>query len=143
MIKDIKQIKEHLKDHSEIELPYPFKKDIHIKYITIKDNEEYFYVGGKYVKVMDNKILLCNNGRSWSVPISIKNKEGDIVYKTRFFVHKDFNKEDGDTVEISELKSIIKTQQDIIDKMSKSLKIKSQENEQMKQILIKIRDKNI
>jgi len=143
MIKDIKQIKEHLKEHSEIELPYPFKKDVHIKYITIKDNEEYFYPGGKYVKVMDNKILLCNNGRSWSVPISIKNKEGDIVYKTRFFVHKDFNKEDEETVEISELKSIIKTQQDIIDKMSKSLKIKSQENEQMKQILIKIRDKNI
>ena len=50
MIKDIKQIKEHLKDHSEIELPYPFKKDIHIKYITIKDGDESFYVGGKFIK---------------------------------------------------------------------------------------------
>ena len=41
------------------------------------------------------------------------------------------------------LKSIIKTQQDIIDKMAKSLKIKSEENEKMKEILQKIRDKNI
>ena len=57
MIKDLKQIKEHLKGHSEIELPYPFKKDVHIKYITIKDNEEYFYPGGKYIKVMDNPFL--------------------------------------------------------------------------------------
>ena len=143
MIKDLKQIKEHLKGHSEIELPYPFKKDVHIKYITIKDNEEYFYVGGKYVKIMDNRILLCNNGKSWAVPINFKNKEGDIIYKTRFFVHKDFNKVDEETVETSELKSIIKTQQDIIDKMAKSLKIKSEENEKMKEILQKIRDKNI
>ena len=143
MIKDIKQIKEHLKDHSEIELPYPFKGDVHIKYITTKENDEYFYVGGKYVSVMNNKILLCNNGRTWAVPISLKNKEGDIIYKTRFFVHKDFNKVEKETSEVSELKSIINTQQGIIDKMSKSLKIKSQENEQMKQILTKIRDKNI
>ena len=143
MIKDIKIIKEHLKGCAEIEIPYPFEKEVHIKYITIKDNEEYFYVGGKYVKIMDNKILLCNNGKSWSVPINLKNKEGDIIYKTRFFVHKDFNKEGEETVEVSELKSIIKTQQDVIDKMAKSLKIKSEENEKMKKILQKIRDKNI
>lgn len=142
MIKDIKQIKEHLKGYAEIEFPFPFKKDVHIKYITLKDNEESFYIGGKYVKMLDNKILLCNNGRSWAVPISLKNKEGDIIYKTRFFIHKDFNKEKEST-DVLELKSIINTQQEIIDKMAKSLKIKSQENEQMKQILLKIRDKNI
>ena len=142
MIKDIKQIKEHLKGYSEIELPYPFKQDVHIKYITIKDGDESFYIGGKFIKILDNRILLCNNGKSWTVPISMKNKEGDIIYKSRFFVHKDFNKEK-DTSEVSELKSVIETQQGIIDKMAKSLKIKSQENEQMKKILQKIRDKNI
>ena len=34
MIKDIKVIKKHLKDCSEIELPYPFEKEVYIKYIT-------------------------------------------------------------------------------------------------------------
>ena len=53
----------------------------------------------------------------------MKNKEGDVIYKSRFFVHKDFNKEK-DTSEVSELKSVIEAQQDIIDKMAKSLKIK-------------------
>jgi hypothetical protein len=142
MIKDIKVIKEHLKGCSEIEIPYPFKNDVHIKYITMKEGEESFYPGGKYVKLLNGKILLCNNGKSWSVPINIKNKEGDIVYKTRFFVVSSFEK-DKESTEVTELKSIIKSQQDIIEKISKSLKIKSEENEQMKMILQKIRDKNI
>ena len=34
MIKDLKQIKEHLKEHSEIELPYPFKKDVDRKSVV-------------------------------------------------------------------------------------------------------------
>ena len=36
MIKDIKQIKEHLKGHSEIELPYPLESNIMIKYIHLQ-----------------------------------------------------------------------------------------------------------
>ena len=35
MIKDINVIKKHLKDSSEIELPYPFEKEVNIKYITL------------------------------------------------------------------------------------------------------------
>jgi hypothetical protein len=142
MIKDIKIIKEHLKGCAEIEIPYPFEKEVHIKYITMKDGEESFYLGGKYKALLNEKILLCNSGKTWAVPINMKNKDGDIIYKTRFFVDKDFNK-DKDSDEVIELKSIIKSQQDIIDKMTKSLKIKSEENEKMKMILQKIRDKNI
>ena len=142
MIKDIKIIKEHLKGCAEIEIPYPFEKEVHIKYITMKDGEESFYLGGKYKALLNEKILLCNSGKTWAVPINMKNKDGDIIYKTRFFVDKDFNK-DKDSEEVIELKSIIKSQQDIIEKMTKSLKIKSEENEKMKMILQKIRDKNI
>jgi len=142
MIKDISEIKKHLKGCVEIELPYPFEKEVNIKYITIKDNEEVFYLGGKYERLLNDKIVLSKNSNNWAVPINLKNKSGDIIYKTRFFVDKDFNKEK-DNEEVSELKSIIKTQQDIIDKMAKSLKIKSDENEKMKLILQRIKDKNM
>ena len=142
MIKDISEIKKHLKDCVEIELPYPFEKEVYIKYITLKDKEELFYLGGKFIRLLNDKILLSNGGKSWTVPIHMKDKKGEIIYKSRFFVEKNFNDEK-DTEEVIELKSIIKTQQNIIDKMSNSLKIKSEENEKMKIILQRIRDKNI
>ena len=142
MIKDISEIKKHLKECVEIELPYPFEKEVYIKYITLKDKEESFYLGGKFIRLLNDKILLSNGGRSWSVPINVKDKKGEIIYRSRFFVDKGFDKEK-DTEEVIELKSIIKAQQDIIDKISNSLKIKSEENEKMKLILQRIRDKNI
>jgi len=139
MIKDINEIKKQLKNCLEIELPYPFEYDVHIKYITVKDEEETFYTGGKFIRLLNDKIVLSNAGKSWTVPINIKNKEGDIIYKSRFFVDKHFNVEK-DSEEVLELKSIIGSQQDIIDKMSKSLKFKSEENEKMKSILIRIKE---
>ena len=139
MIKDINVIKKHLKDCSEIELPYPFDKEVYIKYITLKEGEEYFSLGGKFIRLLDGKIVLSNAGKSWTVPINLKNKQGDIIYKTRFYVDKNFNKEK-ESEEVIELKSIIKAQQEIIDKMSKSLKLKSDENEKMKIILQRIKD---
>lgn len=142
MIKDISEIKKHLKECVEIELPYPFEKEVYIKYITLKDKEESFYLGGKFMRLLNDKILLSNGGRCWSVPINVKDKKGEIIYRSRFFVDKSFDK-DKDTEEVIELKSIIKSQQDIIDKISNSLKIKSEENEKMKLILQRIRDKNI
>jgi len=142
MIKDISEIKKHLKECVEIELPYPFEKEVNIKYITLKDKEESFYLGGKFMRLLNDKILLSNGGRCWSVPINVKDKKGEIIYRSRFFVDKGFDK-DKDTEEVIELKSIIKSQQDIIDKISNSLKIKSEENEKMKLILQRIRDKNI
>ena len=80
MIKDINIIKKHLKDCSEIELPYPFEKEVYIKYITFKDGEEVFSLGGKFMRLLDDKIILSNAGKSWTVPINLKNKKGDIIY---------------------------------------------------------------
>ena len=105
----------------------------------MKDEEETFYTGGKFIRLLNDKIVLSNAGKSWTVPINIKNKGGDIIYKSRFFVDKHFNVEK-DSEEVLELKSIIGSQQDIIDKMSKSLKFKSEENEKMKSILIRIKE---
>ena len=131
MIKDIKVIKQLLEDHVEVELPYPFKEGVEIKYMTMKDGEQYFSTGGRYVRMLNKKILLQNSGKSWSVPTEICNKQGDIVYKSRFFVHKDFDKEK-DTKKVSELESVIESQQDVIKKLSQQVKMKAEENEKLK-----------
>lgn len=131
MIKDIKVIKQLLEGHVEVELPYPFKEGVEIKYITMKEGEQYFSTGGRYVRMLNKKILLQNSGKSWSVPTEICNKQGDIVYKSRFFVHKDFDKEE-DTKKVLELESVIESQQDVIKKLSQQVKMKAEENEKLK-----------
>ncbi len=130
MIKDIKVIKQLLEDHVEVELPYPFKEGVEIKYMTMKDGEQYFSTGGRYVRMLNKKILLQNSGKSWSVPTEICNRDGDIIYKSRFFVHKDFEKEKD--LKVSELESIIKSQQDVIKKLSQQVKMKAEENDKLK-----------
>ena len=48
MIKDISIIREHLIGYAEVEMPYDFPINCHIKYITFTDNEESFNAGGKF-----------------------------------------------------------------------------------------------
>tara|TARA_B100000787_G_scaffold156560_1_gene132744 strand:+ start:25 stop:441 length:417 start_codon:yes stop_codon:yes gene_type:complete len=137
MIKDMKLIKEHLDNCVEIELPYPLEKNILVKYITLIDGEQSFYKGGRYVRMLNNKILLSNSGKSWAVPTVIKDKKGNIIYSSRFFVDKDFeNKDDKD---IKELKSIINSQQDVIKKLSHQVKAKSEDNSKLLMIIQKLR----
>jgi uncharacterized coiled-coil protein SlyX len=130
MIKDKNVIKDLLKEHVEVELPYPFKEGVMIKYFTMKDGEQFFSTGGRFVRMLNKKILLQNSGKSWTVPVDICDKKGDIIYKSRFFVHKDFEKENDK--KINELESIIKSQQDIIKKLSQQVKIKAEENDKLK-----------
>jgi hypothetical protein len=137
MIKDIKLIQQHLECCVEIEMPYPLKENTLIKYITLKDEEESFYTGGRYMRMLNERILLSNTGRSWTVPTVIRDKKGDIIYTSRFFVEKDFeNKEDK---EVKELKSIINSQQEVIKKLSYQVKSKSEENGKLKMIVNKLR----
>ena len=136
-MKDIKLIQQHLEGCVEIEMPYPFKENTLIKYITLKDGEESFYTGGRYMRMLNERILLSNTGRSWTVPTVIRDKKGDIIYTSRFFVEKDFeNKEDK---EVKELKSIINSQQEVIKKLSYQVKSKSEENSKLNTIIQKIR----
>ena len=130
MITDIKVIKGLLEDHVEVELPYPLKENTMIKYISLKDGEQFFSNGGRFVRMLNHKMLLCNSGRSWAVPTDICNPKGDIIYKSRFFVHKDFEKEDNKRV--TELESVIKSQQDVIKKLSQQVKLKAEENDKLK-----------
>ena len=137
MIKDMKLIKEHLDKCVEIELPYPLEKNILVRYITLLDGEQSFYTGGRYVRMLNNKILLSNSGKSWAVPTVIKDNKGNIIYTSRFFVDKDFeNKDDKET---KELKSIIESQQEVIKKLSYQVKVKSEDNDKLKLIIQKLR----
>ena len=137
MIKDIKLIKKHLEGFVEIELPYPLESNIMIKYITLIDDEESFFTGGRYVRMLNEKILLSNSGKSWSVPTLIKDKKGNIIYKSRFFVDKDFEKKE--EKDVKELKSIIHSQQEVIKKLSHQVKMKTEENSKLKIMINRLR----
>ena len=120
-MQDISIIKKELQGHLELEYPFEFPKDCHLKYITLKNNEEFFYQGGQFINMGFDKIILEHKKRTWSVPTVFRNKEGNILYKTRFFIKKDTHKHE-DKQSNEELQKIIKNQQMIIDKMSHSIK---------------------
>ena len=119
MITDINKIKEELKGFSQIEFPYNINKGCLVKYLTIKDNNEFFHLGGNFVRFGNDSLVLTKSNQTWSIPKYIKDKEGNILYRSKFFVPND---DSVDSKEVKELKSIIKTQQNIIDKLTERLK---------------------
>lgn len=127
MTTDIAKIKYELIDFYEIKLPYKFIKNQQIKYITLKNNSEKFYTGGKFIRMGNECIVLSNGGKDWSFKTKIRNNNNDILYNTRIFIKK--NSETSVNNE-NELKNIINSQQKVIDKMSN--KLKQQEKELMK-----------
>jgi len=119
MITDIKKIKEELKGFSQIKFPYNINQGCLVKYLTIKDNNEFFHLGGNFVRFGNDSLVLTKSNQTWSIPKYIKDKEGNILYRSKFFVPNDDSVE---SKEVKELKSIIKTQQNIIDKLTERLK---------------------
>ena len=119
MITDINRIKEELKGFSQIEFPYNINKGCLVKYLTIKDETEYFYLGGTFLRYGNDSLILTKSNQTWAVKKYIKDKEGNILYRSKFFVPDDDSVE---SKEVKELKSIIKTQQNIIDKLAERLK---------------------
>jgi hypothetical protein len=122
MIQDIPTIKKHLVDCDEVELPYQFPYNCFIKYITLKggaDGDESFYPGGRFIRYKGEKMLLSNNGREWSVPLHYKNCDGEITYKSRFFI---LNETDKDCEkEKKELQKVLIAQQKVIQKMTQKI----------------------
>ena len=118
-MQDIKKIKKELIDFEEININYPLNKNCYIKYITLKDNNEFFYDGGYFEKYGFDKIILKKNKKFFSVPISYKDENGEIIYKSRLFL-----KTKNDNINFNqktEYEKIIKKQQEIIEKLSKKL----------------------
>lgn len=134
MIKDIETIKRYLIGYNEVELPYSFKHAEEIKYITLKNNNESFYIGGTFVGLGNNCIILKNNFKRWSVPTFIFNKDGDIDYKSRFFVKENSDLDECHKVN-KELIDSIKFQQKIIDTLVEKNSNLEKENSLLKKYI--------
>lgn len=116
MSQDLTYIRKVLKNCEEVDTPFDIKKGDLVRYITIHKGGEFFYDGGKYVKMSDNMVCLEENEGDTKVPICIMNSGGDILYKTRFFVECD-EKCQGKSKQ--EYEKIIKNQQRIIEVLIK------------------------
>ena len=126
MSQDLTEIKKQLKNCQEVDTIYDIKIGQHVKYITVKDGDEYFYEGGPYLKMGDNKIILKVGSKYEHIPLVIHNKEGYTVYRTRLFIVNSDNLKGGGVTKkdnsSKEYEKIIKTQQNIIEKMNLQLK---------------------
>lgn len=119
MSQDLSYIKNILKNCEEVESPFEIKRGDVVRYITIQNGSEFFYDGGIYLNMSDNKISVKGGDGVKKVPITILNSDGDILYKTRFFV------ECGEKCQEKtkkEYEKIIKNQQRIIDVLIKKNK---------------------
>jgi chromosome segregation ATPase len=123
MSQDLSFIRNELIDYIEVKLPYQFMKNCPIKYITLKNEEEYFYKGGEFITEGNDSLLITNKARSWHVPTCYRNKDGTIKYESRFFIP---DKEEVSTLpnekEIKKLLDTIDYQQSIIEKVTNQLK---------------------
>ena len=118
---DITKIKKELVSHFKVELPYIFTKDTHVKYLTLKDEDELFYRGGRFCYQRGNYITLDNCGKRWKVPINYYDKDGNIIYTTTFFI-MDTKEDKLNPIEAKRKDDIILAQQDIIKKLTKKIK---------------------
>ena len=121
-ITNISTIQKELNNYEQIDIPYIFTPNTKIKYITLDDstNEEKFYIGGDFIKMANQKIILQNGPAIWSVPIKIRDDNNNIIYESKFFIKKKIN-HNKNKKEI-ELEKIIKTQQKVIEKMTITIK---------------------
>ena len=80
-----------------------------------------FFMTNWLFNVEITTLVLSNGSSNWSVNKYIKDKDGTILYSSKFFIptiEEDYNC----SKDIKELKSIIKAQQEIIDKLSYQVK---------------------
>ena len=114
MSQDIDYIKKEIRKCEEVISPFDLKKGDIVRYITLDNGVEYFYDGGEYIGMSENRIQL----KGKNVPIVFMNNEGEVLYRTRFFVKND-NEMSG---VIKEYEEIISNQQRIIDTLTRWIK---------------------
>ena len=119
MSQDLSYIKKELENCEEIEDLFELKKGDIVKYITLNEGSEFFYDGGKYIRMSDNAVCIMCGKKPKNVTICYFNKEGDPLYNSRFFV---VNKECFNKKEIIEYEKVIKNQQKIIEVLTKENK---------------------
>lgn len=121
MSTDLSAIRLSLQDCEEIKLPYKFPRKCWIKYITLHGDDEAFYEGGEFVRMGNHKLILKENKRTFSVPTIIRADDGDILYRSRFFINPNYNP--SCEKDKQELSSIVTAQQEVILKNAKQIKI--------------------
>ena len=122
MIQDIDKIKKEIKNHIEIDILFPLKPGTIVKYITLKNNEESFYIGGLFVRKGNEKIFLSQSGKTWAVPTKIRDNNNFVLYNSRFFIHKDnLKKTEIKKKDDKELEKIVESQQQVINKMTSQI----------------------
>ena len=128
MTTDISKIRLSLKDCEEVSLPYKFPQKCWIKYITIKGEDEAFYEGGEFLRMGHHKIFLRNKGKQLCAPTCVRSDDGEILYKSRFFIDPKKTSECEQKKE--ELQKVVDQQQKVIQKMSEQLKLLEDKNHQ-------------
>ena len=118
---NIDEIKKQLKNCIQIQLPYNFNTSDKIKYITLKDNSELFYIGGNFVKYGQEKIYLTYGGKQWCFKTKIRDDNNNIKYNTKIFLEKSNREKYIDNTK-NELINTIISQKDVIDKLTNMIK---------------------
>jgi len=123
-IDDISEIRKILKDYVEVELPYDFKKEEDIKYITLDKNTqtESFFNGGEYVKSGNELIYLQNGPINWTIKTKLRDDDNNIYYTSRIYIRDKIDIKNYNTKDILEFQKTIKAQQMVIEKMTKTIR---------------------
>ena len=137
---NISTIQQELRGYEQVDMPYTFTPKTKIKYITLEEstNSEGFFVGGGYLRMGNERVVLQNGPSIWSVPVRVRDDNNDIIYESKFFVPKDDTVDIEKTKDVKELEKTIKAQQMVIEKMTATIrndKIKLQKYENIIQKL--------
>ena len=141
-ITDISIIQKELRGYEQVDIPYTFTSDTKIKYITLEEetNSEGFFVGGGYLRMGNERIVLQNGPSIWSVPIRVRDDNNDIIYESKFFVPKDDTVDVEKSKDIKELEKTIKAQQMVIEKMTNTIKNDKIKLQKYENIIQKLRN---
>ena len=129
MTTDIQQIRLSLRNCEEIQLPDRFKPTTWVKYITVKGEDEAFYEGGYFMRMGHHKLILQNKGKTITVPTCIRSDEGEIMYRSRFFI--DLNKLEECEKDKRELQSVIQSQTRVIEQSAKQIRMLEERCQQL------------
>jgi hypothetical protein len=151
MIKDLTKIRELLSDYVEVEMPYDFDRGCDIQYVTcdldnkgvIDINTESFYSNCKFIRRCNDILVVESNSQTKNVSIWRRDKFGNIIYTSRFFILESNNnlndlqigggKSKEDT---KDLKDTIIYQQSIIEKLTERVKyVEIEKHETQEKIL--------
>ena len=99
----------------------------------MRDDGEAFSTGGEFVCLGNNCVILKNNSKRWSVPTFLYEREGEISYRSRFFImEKDLEECNKNN---KKLKESIDFQQEIIEKLYSKIEEIEEENKLLKRYI--------